>query len=89
MPSTLRLLALLAVPAFFYVLATFSSAKFNIQSYSTALLISVCFATAEYALKNPIVNRLSDTMSYPLIQGIWIVQTLVLSLLFQQLRLNR
>lgn len=77
------------MPAVFYVLATFFNDKFNVQSHGTALLISVLFATAEYALKNLIVVRLSDSLSYPFIQAVWIVQTLVLSALFQQLRLGR
>ena len=77
---------MLAIPAVFYVLATFFNNKFQIQSYSLALLISVLFATAEYALKNPIVNRLSESASYPMIQSIWILQTVVLSALFQKLR---
>ena len=46
------------------------------------------FATAEYALKNPIVDRLGESLSDPMIQSVWVVQTVVLSALFQQLRLG-
>ena len=86
MSATPRLLLMLAIPAVFYVLATFFNSKFQIQSYSSALLISVLFATAEYALKNPIVDRLSESLSYPIIQSVWILQTIALSALFQQMR---
>ena len=88
MNAVLRLLCLLAVPAVFYVFATFFHTKFQVQNYGSALLISVLFATAEYALKNPIVDRLSESLSYSMIQSVWVVQTVVLSALFQQLRLG-
>ena len=88
MSANVRLLLMLAIPAVFYVLATFFNNKFQIQSYGLALLISVLFATAEYALKNPIVDRLSESLSYPMIQSTWILQTIILSALFQRLRLG-
>ena len=88
MGVNLRFLLMLVIPAVFYVLATFFNNKFQIQSYGLALLISVLFATAEYALKNPIVDRLSESLSYPMIQTVWILQTIILSALFQQLRLG-
>ena len=88
MSANARLLLMLAIPAVFYVLATFFNNKFQIQSYGLALLISVLFATAEYALKNPIVDHLSESLSYPMIQATWILQTIILSALFQRLRLG-
>ena len=88
MSANVRLLLTLAIPAVFYVLATFFNNKFQIHSYGLALLISVLFATAEYALKNPIVDRLSESLSYPMIQSTWILQTIILSALFQRLRLG-
>ena len=79
---------MLAVAAVFDVFATFFNTTFQVQNYGSALLISVLFATAEYALKNPIVDHLSESLSYPMIQSVWVVQTVVLSALFQQLRLG-
>ena len=69
-------------------LQLFFNTTFQVQNYGSALLISVLLATAEYALNKPIVARLSESLSDPMIQLVWVLQTVVLSALFQQLRLG-
>jgi len=85
----LILSALLVIPASFYTLATFVGAKYHIKSYWLGLLASVIFATCEYAVKNPIIGRLTAHLSYPTIQGVWLALTLILSYIFQKMNLHQ
>ena len=68
---------------------TRSTHRFNVQGDGTALRMSVLIPPVAYALENPIVDRLSDSLRDPLIHVVWIVQILRLLALFQQLHMVR
>ena len=48
---------------------TRSTFRFNVQGDGTALLMSVLFPPLAYALDNPIVDRLSDSLRDPLLHS--------------------
>ena len=79
--NNIVLIFFLLIPASFYVLATFVNKKYKITNYWLGLFISVLFATFEYAIKNPIIQKLN--INWGIITLIWAIQTIAISYLFQ------